>query len=99
MKLIMTILGALTISFVAVSANAFPATVSNYSNLLPEELATEAVDCINVVEIEGRLALIAPNEKVELLITNPKFKLLGGKFVLVRTSSNQEGYTCAHGLN
>ena len=99
MKFTMTILGALTVSFVAASASAFPATVSNYSNLLPEELATEAVDCIDVVEIDGRLAVVAPNEKVELLVTNPKFKLLDGKFVLVRTSANQEGYICAHGLN
>lgn len=80
-------------------AQAFPATVPSSTNLLTEALATEAIDCENFSEIEGRLAVLAPNEKVELLIANPKFKLLNGKFVLVRTSSNREGYICAHGLN
>jgi hypothetical protein len=99
MNKVQIILSLITISFSTVSAHAFPATVPNYSNLLTEELATEAVDCLNFFEIEGRLELLPPNEKVLLLISNPKFKLLEGKFVLVRTSSNREGYICAHGLN
>lgn len=99
MNKVLTILGLMTISFSALSAHAFPATVPNYSNLLTEELATDAVDCLNFVEIEGRIEVLLPNEKVELLISNSKFKLLNGKFVLVRTSSSREGYICAHGLN